>query len=488
MKNKFNYVILLLLALNIAGCSNEFLETAPTEVITEEQFGESDNPNLLQGLINGAYTTMFSTGSGGTTGHTDFGQKGVDIYTDMLCGDMALTGVTYGWYSDIVNFEVTTDFTSTGNYVPWRYYYRIIRSANTVIVALGGDNAVLDTPQRRHFMGQMKALRAYAYFYLTQIYVREYNPTAMILPIYTSTNQVSLPKSSTEDVFNQIIKDLTESITLLDDFERTAKTAIDKNVAKGLLAYTYAAMGDNAQVKTITNDIIATAGYPLTTASQLTGGFNDVNTASWMWGVDLTTAQSLDLISWWGQIDYFTFSYASVGDHKVIDNALFASIPATDLRKRQFSTASATALLPLNKFYAPGRTVQGQRIIETDYIYMRIDEMYVLNAEASAKTGDEGGARSRLASLLTSRLPGGTDYLNNLSGQALLDEIYKQTRIEFWGEGKSYLAMKRNQRTVTRGTNHLYQVGIAIPYNDPRLTFKIPQAEFQANPNITEQN
>jgi hypothetical protein len=488
MKNKFKYAIFALLALSIVGCSDEFLETEPTEVITEDQFGESNNPNLLQGLINGAYATMFNTGTGGTTGHTDFGQKGIDIYTDMLCGDMALTGVTYGWYSDLVNFEVTTDFTSTGNYVPWRYYYRIIRSANTVIVALGGDEAVLDTPQRRHFMGQMKALRAYAYFYLTQIYVKEYTPNAMILPIYTSTQQVSLPKRSTEDVFNQIVTDLNESITLLSDFQRTAKTAIDKNVAKALLAYTYAAMGNNAQVKTITDDIIATSGFPLTTAAQLRGGFNDVNTASWMWGVDLTIAQGLDLISWWGQIDIFTYSYASAGDRKVIDVNLYNSIAATDVRKGQFTTQAAYLLAPVNKFFDPGRTVQGVRNVLNDYIYMRVDEMYLLNAEAAAKTGDEAGAKARLATLLASRLPSGTAYLTALSGQGLLDEIYKQTRIEFWGEGKSYLAMKRNQKTVTRGANHLYQVGVAIPYNDTRLTFKIPQAEFQANPNITEQN
>ena len=49
-----------------------------------------------------------------------------------------------------------------------------------------------------------------------------------------------------------------------------------------------------------------------------------------------------------------------------------------------------------------------------------------------------------------------------MTGQALLDEIYKQTRVEFWGEGKSYLAMKRNHATLTRGANHLFQAGVVI--------------------------
>jgi hypothetical protein len=77
-----------------------------------------------------------------------------------------------------------------------------------------------------------------------------------------------------------------------------------------------------------------------------------------------------------------------------------------------------------------------------------------------------------------------TAYVDGLSGQALKNEIYLQTRIELWGEGKSYLAMKRNKATITRGSNHLSNVGIPIPYNDNRLTLEIPQSEVQNNPFI----
>jgi len=65
---------------------------------------------------------------------------------------------------------------------------------------------------------------------------------------------------------------------------------------------------------------------------------------------------------------------------------------------------------------------------------------------------------------------------------------YLKTRIELFGEGKSYLAMKRNKATITRGSNHLSSVGEAIPYNDERLTFEIPEGEIQFNPFINSQN
>lgn len=274
----------------------------------------------------------------------------------------------------------------------------------------------------------------------------------------------------------------------MSDFNRVNKTEINQYVAKGILAYVYGAMGNDEEVYLVTEDIINNGGFPLTTLAQLTGGFNNVNTASWMWGVDLTIDQDLDLISWWGQIDLYTYSYNWAGDKKAIDKSLWDGLPATDVRKGQFSSAASTLLMPLNKFFDPARVVGGQRVVTTDYIYMRVDEMYMLNAEAAAKTGRIALAKTRLADFLANRLAGNTAYIAALTDQALKDEIYLQTRIEFWGEGKSYLAMKRNKATINRGSNHLFQAGVAVPYNDDRLLFKIPQAEILNNPFINDQN
>ena len=109
--------------------------------------------------------------------------------------------------------------------------------------------------------------------------------------------------------------------------------------------------------------------------------------------------------------------------------------------------------------------------------------MYLLNAEAAARSGDENTAKNRLKAVLEKRVPD-PGYVDGLSGQNLINEIYLQTRIELWGEGKSYLAMKRNHATIVRGSNHLSYVGVQVPYNDPRLTFSIPQSEIQNNPFI----
>jgi hypothetical protein len=209
-----------------------------------------------------------------------------------------------------------------------------------------------------------------------------------------------------------------------------------------------------------------------------------------MWGVDLNDEIGLGLVSWWGQMDYYSYSYPAFGDAKSMDQTLFDAIPATDSRKEQFLNSPGVYehLMPLFKFYDADRERYGSsRIVKADYVYMRVAEMHLLAAEFAAKAGNEGEAKTNLKALVGQRVTDAS-YIDQLSGPSLNSEIYLQTRIELWGEGKSYLAMKRNKATVTRGSNHLSFVGEAIPYNDERLTFEIPEGEIQFNPFISTQN
>ena len=483
---KYIIYALAISTLGLVGCSKDFLETEPSEKISAEQLADAAavNPDVVAGTVRGLYALMYLSGTGGTTGHDDVGQKGVDIWTDMLSADIAHQNTSYGWYRTFSSLQATLDFTTNPNYIPWRYYYRIIRSANTVIESLGGNDFTPALKENKHFMGQAKAMRAYSYFYLTQLYgIDAYDAGKEILPLYITPTSQAQAKAKTSDIFDQIIKDLDDSIVLLGDFNRQFKNEINKYIAESLLAYVYAAKGDYTKTKTLTNDVIANGGFTIMGSNLMTAGFNDIATPGWMWGTDLTTEMNLGLDSWWAQMDVFTYGYQSSGNEKAIDKSLFDLIPANDVRKGQFNAN----LLPINKFYAPARIWDGQRPVLTDYMYMRISEIYLLNAEAAAKTGDEARAKSSLKAIVSKRVPNAS-YIDALTGQALLDEINLQLRIEHWGEGKSYLALKRNKGSIVRGANHLFFVGETIPYNDDRLSFEIPQAEIQNNTLINSQN
>ena len=486
-RNFIKTVFALTVITTLFSCGDELLDKSPTQFINVEDAGASGalNPVILESTLNGVYSMMINAGTGGTSDHSDFGQKGYDIYTDFLSGDLALTANNYNRYGDFANLQSTVDFSNNDNYIPWRYYYRVIKSSNLIIASLGGNDGVPTSDNAKYSLGQAKALRGYAYFYLSQLYQREYNASEAILPLYTEVSGVQ-PQAPMGEVFDVIISDLTSAISLLNGFNRTTKSAVNADVAKGLLAYAYAAKGDSAsnlEAKKLADQVIA-AGYPLMDANEVTGGFTNANTPGWIWGFDITLANGLDLISWWGQMDFFTYSYQWAGDKKGMDNMLYAAIDANDIRKSQFDTTND--LQPRGKFYNGGRTAGGQRNIEDDYVFMRVAEMYLLSAEMAAKEGMDGEAKNRLKELLSKRFNNAADYayVDGLAGNALLKEVILETRKELWGEGKSYLSMKRNKQTMTRGTNHVFLSGLSIPHNDERLTYPIPRAEVQNNPFI----
>ena len=482
MKKILTFSILSAVAFNLTACKDDFLNTSPTAVV-------STAPADVR--LNGLYLMTYQSGTGGTTGQTDFGQKNVDICTDMLCGDMALLATNYGQYKDVANLKATQQSSNNYNYIPWRYYYRLIYEANKSIAELASPK----NNSEKYTLAQFRALRGYAYFYLMQIFTTKYEPDSRTnsIPLYTTADITSKPRVKQSEVYAQIISDLEFAVTNLAGFTRSKKGMIDKYVAEGLLTYVYAAMGNNQKVAELAQDIVNNSGYPLTTREQTVydettkkgGGFNDVETKSWMWGVDLITENDFTLDSWWGMMDVYTYSYAWAGDAKAMDDKLYAQIRTNDIRKKQFDGD----LLPSNKFFAPDRVIGGQRKVTTDYIYMRVDEFYLLAAEALAKLGQDAQAKTIYKELLKLRYPEATAatdiaYVDALTNAQLQDDIYLNTRIELWGEGKSYLAMKRNQKTVTRGTNHLELKNETFSYDDVKVKFAIPQNETINNLNL----
>ncbi|MFY9242712.1 MAG: RagB/SusD family nutrient uptake outer membrane protein [Polaribacter sp.] len=482
--------------LNNSGVSGE---SNQTQTITNAQLeqGALTNLEIPAAFIGGLYSQVIQTGTGGSTSHDDFGQKGYDIFSDMLCGDMALSGSSYGWYrADISEFQAPLDFTRSRNRFVWRYYYRLIRSANNIIQNLGGNDAVPAIDDNKYSMGQAKAMRANSYFYLTQFFQKEYIATEAILPMPIEPIGTNLPKSTAEEVYTLMEKDLTDAISLLNGFNRATKNQVNQDIAKGMLAYVLGAKGGrDADVARLTQEVINGARFTMLSPSELVAtsgtvnGFKDVSSPSWMWGVDLTPAIGLGLVSWWGQVDAWSYSYAWVGDYKSMDKGLYDQIPANDARKAQFfgNAASGRYLQPLFKFRASGTIGGTSTTVTADYVFMRIEEMYLLNAEANARANNPAAARTSLKALMARRVPD-VSYIDGLNGTQLSNEIYKQTRIELWGEGKSFLAMKRNKATTMRGTNHLSFVGEPIPYNDERMQFEIPLDEIQNNPFVSDQN
>jgi hypothetical protein len=85
---------------------------------------------------------------------------------------------------------------------------------------------------------------------------------------------------------------------------------------------------------------------------------------------------------------------------------------------------------------------------------MRVEEMYLIEAEATAHSNAAAGKQLLVDFMKTYR---DSQYTcNATSVDDVVEEIVFQKRIELWGEGQSYFDIKRLDMSVTRaysGTN-----------------------------------
>ena len=108
---------------------------------------------------------------------------------------------------------------------------------------------------------------------------------------------------------------------------------------------------------------------------QYPSGFRSINIGSWMWAFDITKDNTGGLPTFWGQVDYFTYSYCSAGDYKMIDHNLYNEIPETDTRKQWFHPS---VLISWYKFYDAGRKAMGDRTWTNDIVYIYITAVFAV--------------------------------------------------------------------------------------------------------------
>ena len=128
-----------------------------------------------------------------------------------------------------------------------------------------------------------------------------------------------------------------------------------------------------------------------------------------------------------------------------------------------------------------------------DIIYMRTSEMYLIEAEAEAMLGNVAAAQNALRPLGEER-DSAYDVTIYDSQATLMEHIKFQRGIELWGEGFLYTDKIRWDEGIDHSANGgsgasevLYNDGFRQdkPSVNSAWLFKIPQAEMDANPNLT---
>lgn len=490
MKKIINALVVISCTVLLFSCKKDFLETKPQGYFLEQDVRDlgAASPDALikvvEPTMKGIYTYMYTynTSFRASGRHDDFGQKSIDLSTDMMTEDVVQ--VVHHWFGfDYLLDNREAAFART--FTNWNFYYRIINIANTISSQI--DPAVTDAGLKA-VRGQALAIRAYSYLNLAQLYQQTYkgNESAPGVPLYSEPAVEGKPRASMQEVYAQIEQDLLEAIGLLAGFNRATKEQINQNVARGILARAYLNMERWADAASQANS--ARTGFSPMSAVQYQGGFNNINNPEWMWGGDLTPTTSSFVASFFGLMDNTSTSTynGALGVYRLIDKKLFDQISLTDERRKAFRapTDAPPASNPNMPVYASLKFRDIFPGNDGDYIYMRGAEMYLIEAEALARSGNNNGAAQVLYSLVSTRDPNYT--LSTNTGQDLIDEIILQRRIELWAEGFSLNDYKRWKRGINRtGSNHRADAQLVIPAGDKRFFYQIPQREFDTNSAFT---
>jgi starch-binding outer membrane protein, SusD/RagB family len=494
MKKIIVFTVMACFAL-MTSCKKDFLDTGPTGSVDDAAiFTTTTNAS---NVINGVYRYLYSRYSE----QNQPGQGGVMLQLDFMGEDVHQSAAT--WY--------TTAGSGTGGWVsqkndasgyvsfPFRLYYRCIGNANALIENI--DAATGAEVDKKRLKAEALTMRAWSYFNLVQIYAKRYaagttnSQPGVSMPL--SAKDIKLPRSTVAEVYTQINKDLDEAIALFPTASAAPnKSHLSLNAARGIKARVALTQEDYVTAATFAKAVIDAGAYSLMSNAEYQAGFNNITNPEWIWGAFVQDDQGDTFGSYFAQISYNGNTTYVRGRPKRINSALYNQISATDIRKKMWEPAPTAANFPL-----PASTFIREpymsrkfsiRALPTigDVPYIRLAEMYLILAEAYAKTpGKEADAKAALFTLAKNRDASYT--LSANAGQALIDEILIQRRVELWAEGFRFFDLKRLNQPLDRTTVPNFvsaSVGgvMQIPAGDSRWEFAIPIAELQANPNSSQ--
>lgn len=512
MKKYKNIIAFGLATFLFSSCGGDWLDTSPTSSTGSSTVFESTENAAM--AINGLckmMTRQYLSSQGFN------GEGTIKMYYGNYPSENFSINMS-GW-SNTINGRYMDNTTSTYDYYPWYYYYKLIGNANSLLANI--DNAEGAQEEKNFIKAQAYTFRAYSYMMLAQLYGNRWidsnNGTTEALILRTEPTNEDMPLSTLGEAYELIYSDLDNAIALYKSSGKDRDA--DDNYSPNLnVAYaTYARAALNKQDYKLARDyaILAREGYPLMSNDDYLAGFY-TPTSEWIWSCYGALDETLYYYSYFAYIAYNSSASVVRSYPRCISKELYEQIPATDIRKKLFLDPQDDAYNSSTGKADAGGDLDARAREEwpalqsnaTVYAYMqfkiaaedqpgvgnlnnfRSSEMYLIEAEADYFLNDEAAARQALLSLTrdTGRDPA---YTCTATGAELLDEIKKYRAIELWGEGIEWFDLKRWGDTIRRksfadGGNFITVLAVTIePSDNNRWTWRVPQKETDYNHAIT---
>lgn len=445
--------------LTITSCSGFLNETSGDEVIVQDV---SDYSELLLGSgypspTAKLYTTLYLLDDDYMLNENSMDDD--EDYAGALSAYPFFTWQSDMWQNVNVDESVYGDtYAST---------YERIMGVNAVLDGI--DNATGDDSKREVVKAEALALRGYYYYMLVNIYGKPYNydKVSLGVPLKLTANLETngRARSTVEEVYQQIVADLTEAVALFKKHEVTrGDYRINLPAADILLTRAYLQMED-------WDGVIAAATDAIENGGALTNYLNE--------GTKYKTFSSYDYseVIWLYGNGYSTCSLSGMRPSTDL-LSLFAD---NDTRKSLwFYTSSRNVSLYKKRLPSGKRTPTNA---------LRMSEAWIARAEAYAMTGKTSEAIADLTHLQENRYTDFTPATYNDTNK-LVEAIRKERRLELCYDEVRWFDLRRYGMPEIK---HQYKarkpaswVTYTLKAQDPMYTLPIPNADMTENTNLVQ--
>ncbi len=457
--------------LMVMSCSN-FTDIEPTHSLTPNNaFKTIDDIELH---LNGIYSGLQGSG---------YYSLAFGVLPDMMSDNLAENVESLGNYRSVVDWlYVSNDGTISG---VWATPYSLINDCNILLGNVDNfkENA---TGQKNRLKGQALAIRALAHFDLLRYFGQDYdrNSSNLGIPIKTVASLDKPKRNTVKEVYDQVYADLTQAITMLSSVDHAVNTSTDRSRidmagANAILARVAYYAKDYSTAISASSAVI-NSGIPLASRVDFPG----------IWTDDAVTTEVIWSITYLPGDGYVAGDVFFAVNNRVSFKPSQALLSIYDINNDiRYSSyfSNSTTLRPgelvISKYLGRNGAVDGL----VNWKALRMGEMYLIRAEAYARSNQPVQARADLNALRGQRIAGYVND-NSLTGSLLLSAISVERRKELFLEGHRWFDLRMAGLGINRGSDcKAPATACSLPASSFRFVWPIPQVELKANPNIADQ-
>jgi tetratricopeptide (TPR) repeat protein len=444
------------------GCA-DFLTLEPEQAVSNDAFFQSMGD--FRAAMIGIHDQMQDA---------DWYGRSVPLVSDLMSEDIKLNG-SANRYSEFADFSGLAISGHQYEISAWAEMYEAINMANMMINADFEPRPAVEA-EYRQLIGEAHAARALAQFDLVKLYGQHYTFTGDAshpgVPIVLEHAIDSRPARNTVgEVYTQVVTDFQTALDMMTS-ARSGPFMFSPNAVRALLSRVYLYMEECEQAVAMADAVINSGEYSLAEGSSYVTQFADGGSSEAILEIAYSPADNIGSNSLGGM-----YRASGYGDY-LPSRDLLDLIDPNDLRMQMYVEDP-----DLKGAYASHRVNKYPTVTNTDNVsVIRLSEVYLNRAEALQCLGRDQEAQDDLNLIRQRANPSAPEVA--ATGQALLDEILIERRIELANEGHAVHDVMRHQRDIVR--DDFTGAASVMTYPCQFCILPIPFDELDVNPNITQ--